>query len=128
MSKPIQLIVNGVEAPTTTMDRYQCFEEPLKEVLIMADGSVTEEVVGYVWRVVYSYDKMPDAVYKALRSVITRGGIKQVSCLPDDGREELISSTFLVESYSPASLQFYLNGVPRWHNFSFALREVTPHD
>lgn len=128
MSKPVQLIINDVVVPTTTRDRYQCYEIELKEVQTMADFSMTEDVGGLAWRIVYSYDKMPDATYQALRRALRGGGIKRVSFLPDDGSSELINGEFLVESISPATLQFYLNGVPRWHNYGFVLREVTPHD
>lgn len=128
MSKPIQLIINDVAAPTTTRDRYQSYEVEAKEILTMADYSATEEIAGYVQKIVYSYDKMDDATYQALRAALYSKGPKTVSYLPDNGTTELITSQFLVESITPATLQFYLNGVPRWHGLGFVLREVRPHD
>lgn len=128
MSKPIQLIINGVRCPTTTRDRYRSYEVEAKEVLQMADYSVTEEVVGLIQKIEYSYDKMSDELWQLLRAELYRRGPKTVSYLPDDGTVELVTSSFIVESITPPSLNFYMNGVPKWHNLAFTLREVAPHD
>lgn len=126
-NKPIQLIINDVRCPTTTRDRYQSYPQTLKETPAMADGTMTEEVVGIVQRISYVYDKMDDATYKALLTALRGGGVKTVSYLPDDGSTELVTSRFLVESITQPTLQFYLDGVPRWHNVGFTLREAEPH-
>lgn len=125
--KPTQLIINGVRCPGTTRDRYASYPETLRESLTMCDGTMVEEVVGIVQRISYSYDKMPDATYKALLSAVRGGGVKTVSYLPDDTSTELVTSDFLVESITQPTLQFYRDGLPRWHNFGFTLREVRPH-
>lgn len=125
--KPTQLIINGVRCPGTTRDRYQSYPEEQKELLTMADRTMVEEVVGIVQRISYSYDKMPDATYKALLSAVRGGGVKTVSYLPDDTSTELVTSDFLVESITQPTLQFYRDGLPRWHNFGFTLREVRSH-
>lgn len=127
MSKPTQLIVNNVLCPTTTRDRYYSYPELLRETLTMADGTMVEEVVGVVQRIGYSYDKMDDATYKLLLSAVRGGGVKTVAYLPDDLSGELVTSRFIVESITQPTLQFYLGGVPRWHNFGFVLREAEPH-
>lgn len=127
MSKPTQLIVNNVLCPTTTRDRYYSYPELLRETLTMADGTMVEEVVGVVQRIGYSYDKMDDETYKLLLSAVRGGGVKTVAYLPDDLSEELVTSRFIVESITQPTLQFYLGGVPRWHNFGFVLREAEPH-
>lgn len=126
MSKPIQLIVDNVLCPTTTRDRYSSYPETLRETLTMADGTMVEEVVGTVQRITYSYDKMDDGTYLQLLAAVRGGGVKTVSYLPDDG-DELVTSRFLVESITPPTLQFYLSGRARWHNFGFVLREAEPH-
>lgn len=127
MSKPIQLIVNHVLCPTTTRDRYSCYPESLRELLTMCDGTMAEEVVGTVQRITYSYDKMDDGTYRQLLAAIRGGGVKTVSYLADDS-DELKTGEFLVDSITQPTLQFYLGGQPRWHNISFTLREVAPHD
>lgn len=125
--KPVQLIVSGVTCPTATRDRYVSYPEELRELLPMADGTMVEEVVGIVQRISYSYDKMSDTTYKALLAAVQGGGEKTVSYLPNDGSTELVTSQFLVESITRPTLQFYRDGLPRWHNFGFTLREVRPH-
>lgn len=128
MRKPTQLIVNNVLCPTTTRDRYYSYPEELRETLTMADGTMVEEVVGIVQHIGYSYDKMDDGTYKLLLSTIRGGGVKTVSYLPDDLSDNgLVTSRFIVESITQPTLQFYLGGVPRWHNFGFTLREAEPH-
>lgn len=127
MSKPIQLVINEARCPTTTQDRYYSYPEELKETLTMADGTMVEEVVGIVQHIGYSYDKMDDETYKLLLGAIRGGGLKTVSYLPDDLSEELVTSQFIVDSITQPTLQFYMNGVPRWHNFGFTLREAEPH-
>lgn len=125
--KPTQLIINGVRCPATTRDLYQSYPEDQKELLTMADRTMVEEVVGVVQRISYSYDKMDDDTYKALLAALRGGGVKTVSYLPDDTSTELVTSRFLVTSISQPSLQFYIDGKPRWHNFGFTLREAEPH-
>lgn len=127
MSKPIQLIINGVRCPTTTRDRYAATPVDYKELMQMADKSWAEEVVGTGTRIVYSYDKMDDGTYQDLLKALRGGGVKNVSYLPDDGTTELVPSQFLVETLPNPTLQFYLNQTPRWHNVAFSLIEVKPH-
>ena len=127
MSKPIQLIINGVRCPTTTRDRYAATPVDYKELMQMADKSWAEEVVGTGTRIVYSYDKMDDGTYQELLRVLRGGGVKTVNYLPDDGSTELVTSQFLVETLPNPTLQFYLNQTPRWHNVAFSLIEVRPH-
>jgi hypothetical protein len=129
MSKKLtQLIVNDVACPPTTRDRYQAYEMELKELLTMADNSVSEEVVGLAWRVIYSYDRMSDETYTALRAALRGGGVKRVSFLPNDTGTQLLSGEFLVESITQPTMQFFVGGKPVWHNLGFVLREVAPHD
>lgn len=128
MKKFPQVIINDVVCPPTTRDRYQAYELELKEILTMADNSISEEVVGLAWRVVYSYDRMSDETYKALRAALRGGGVKQVSFLPNDTSTALIAGEFLVESITHPTQQFFVNEKPVWHNFGFVLREVAPHD
>ena len=127
MSKPIQLIINGVRCPTTTRDRYAATPVDYKELMQIADKSWAEEVVGTSTRISYSYDKMEDGTYQELLKALRGGGEKTVSYLPDDGTTELVTSQFLVETLPNPSLQFYINQTPRWHNVAFSLIEVRPH-
>ena len=126
MSKPIQLIIDGVVFPTTTHDRYRSYPDKLKQQVDMISGRRTEEVRGDVQIINYSYDYMGDDKLREALGVLRKRGVKTVSYLPDDGND-LVTSTFLVESITVPTLVFYVNGVPKWHNLAFTLREVKPH-
>ena len=53
-------------------------------------------------------------------------GSKAVAFLPENG-DELIPSTFLVESLTPPVLAFFDGTDPVWKGLAFSLREVKPH-
>lgn len=126
--KPTQLIIENVALPATTHDRYMSYPLDLKELLQMADGTQCEELVGVVQCIVYSYDKMPDETYRAVLKALRGGGAKTVAYLPDNSETgELVTGRFLVDSITQPTLQFYMDGQPRWHNFGFTLREAEPH-
>lgn len=126
--KPTQLIINGVILPTTTHDRYKSYPTELKEQLTMIAGNIVEEVRGNVQIIEYSCDAMPDQKYKEVLAVLRGKSTLSVAYLPDDGTTELVTSRFVVQSFTPPSLSFYDRGVPKWHNLSFVLREERPHD
>jgi len=126
MSQPIQLIINGILLPTTTRDRYQCYEETLREQIQMISGRMVEEVRGKVQKISYSYDYMGDDLCRQVLAELRSKSVKLVNYLPDSGNE-LLNSTFLVESLTPPTLAFFRGGVAKWHNLSFTLREVRPH-
>lgn len=126
MSQPIQLIINEVLLPTTTHDRYQCYPEELREQIPMISGRIVEEVRGVVQKISYSYDYMGDAKCREVLGALRSRGPKTVAYLPDDG-DELVTSTFIVESITNPMLAFFRDGTPKWHNLAFTLREVKPH-
>lgn len=126
MSNFIELIVNDTLFPTSTYDNYSAYEVDLKEVLNMANGSISEELVGQVWRIEYSYDYMGVAKLRECLGVLRGGGVKTVSFMPDDS-DELVTSKFLVESLTAPSLAFVRKNQGKWHKISFVLREVDPH-
>lgn len=126
MSKPRQLIIDGVVLPTSTHDRYQAYEEDLRVEIQMISGRVVHEVQGTVWRIGYTYDYMGDSKMREVLAVLRSRGNKTVSFLPDNGTK-LVTSVFKVESLTPPTLAFFRDGTPKWHNLSFTLREVKPH-
>ena len=122
-----QLQINGLDLPETSWDRYRCYENILSQKVEMISGRVTEEIRGKVWKIEYSYDYMGAAEYRRLLNILRGGRLLNVVFLPDN---DIIYKTgrFIVESLSPASYAFSRDGVPRWHNFSFVLREERPRD
>ena len=88
---------------------------------------MVKEVRGKVWRVKYSYDVLEDHVYLPALQVLRSGKPFQAAVLPDNSGE-MISSTFMVESITPAYFAFDDGGKAVWHELAFELREVSPHD
>ena len=128
MSKPIQLIINQILLPTQTHDRYRCYSTKLSEQLTMIAGNMVEEIrPGQVQLIEYTCDAMDHQTYQNLLAALRSNGPLDVAYLPDDGAE-LVVSKFLVTSFEPPSLSFFEGTTPVWHNLSFTLREVNPHD
>lgn len=127
MSEFLQLMIDGVVFPSSTHDNYSAYEMILTEQMEVADRSIVEEISGWIWKVEYSYDYMGMSKLREALDVLRAGGVHEVSFLPDDS-DEWKSGRFIVESLSAPSLAFIRGGAGRWHNISFTLREVTPHD
>lgn len=125
MSEPF-LIVNDILAPEADFDGYRAWEDTLREQIPMISGRMVEEVRGKVWRISYSSARMSDSETRRLLAALRAKGSKTVAFLPDNG-DELIPSTFLVESLTPPTLAFFDGAEPVWTGLSFSLREVKPH-
>lgn len=123
----IQLIVGGVYLPETSHDRYRCYPEQLGEQIDMISGRRVVEVRGNVQKIEWSYDYLTDPVWKQLAAVLRSGRSFSVTYLADDG-DEMQTGTFLCESMENPVFAFSRYGEPFWHNISFVLREVKPHD
>lgn len=122
-----QLIIDGIYLPKTSHDRYSCYEDLLSTKLEMISGRVVSEIRGKVWRVSYSYDYMGNDLCRQVLAVLRSGKPFPASVLPDND-DTMVVSEFLVESLTPPTFAFAKSGTPMWHNLSFALREVSPHD
>lgn len=127
MSKPTQIILDDIYLPYTGRDRYSCHEDLLTVRLEMISGRMVEEVRGAVWRATYSYDYMGNDLCRQVLAVLRRGGPIPAAVLPDNS-DEMVSSSFMVESLTPPTFAFSKDGVGLWHNLAFTLREVEPHD
>ena len=125
MSEPF-LIVNDILVPEADFDGYRAWEDTLREQIPMISGRLVEEVRGKVWRIDYASGQMRDTTVKQLLAALRAKGSKTVAFLPDNG-DELIPSTFLVESLTPPVLAFFDGTEPVWKGLAFSLREVKPH-
>ena len=85
------------------------------------------EVRGHVWYIEYSYDYMGNELTRRLLAALRSGAALTVRYLPDDS-DDLEESTFLCEDLTPPKFAFSRSGKPFWHDISFKLREVRPHD
>lgn len=125
MSNPF-LAVDGIVVPPPSFDGYHAYEDSLLEQVPMISGRLVEEVRGIVWRIDYTSDRMADSLTRQLLAVLRSRTSKQWAFLPDNG-DELLASTFLVDSLTPPTLAFFDGAEPVWTGLSFSLREVKPH-
>ena len=123
----VQLVIEGFVLPETSRNKYRCYPSELSREIDMVSGRRVREVRGKVQKIEWSYDYMTDSEYLQLLSLLRSGNALQVAYLPDDGTE-LKSSDFWVESIGNPSFAFSKGLKPYWHNVSFVLREVKPHD
>lgn len=122
-----QLIINGVYLPETSRDKYSSLPEQLGEQVEMISGRIVTEIRGVVQIITYSYDKMPDATYRALLTALRSKTAMEVTYLPDDS-DAMQTGKFICTDYPTPTFAFSLQGKPVWHNVAFVLREVSPHD
>lgn len=122
-----QLTIGGVVLPITSHDKYSCYPEPLRVEKTMASGRIVRETRGNVWIVKYSYDYLGDSLMRAALAVLRGDTPFAVSCIPDNG-DAMITGEFIATALENPTCAFVKGGVPYWHNLSFTLREVKPHD
>lgn len=122
-----QLILDGVLLPRSSHDRYSCWEEELSVQVDMISGRRVIESRGKVWKASYQFDTMDSATLRQVLSVL-RSGVPFVATVLPDNSDEMVTSTFLVESLTPPTFAFEADGRAVWHNLAFTLREEEPHD
>lgn len=127
MKKTPQLIINGIELPFVSNDRYQAYEDELGVVETMADGSSVFEIQGMVWRAHYSCDKLPDQTLRALLPLLRRKQELSVFFIPEGEQDMQTAVMFCEDLQTRPSVAFAKDGTPVWHNLSFKLREVYAH-
>lgn len=124
-----QIILNGLLLPQTDFDRYSCGESPLTRNVTMVSGRWVQERIGAkwkVWKVKWSYDCLEDEIARPLIDVLVSGGPFIASVLPNN-QDELVTSTFVVESYTEPTFLIDDGNRPVWHGLAFTLREERPH-
>lgn len=122
-----QLIINGIVLPETSGGKYKCYEGTLSDQIEMISGRVVTEVRGHVQYIEYSYDYMGNELVRQLLAALRAGTALTVKYLPDSG-DDMKTSTFICEDLTPPVFAFSRSGKPYWHDISFTLREVRPHD
>lgn len=122
-----QLIINGIVLPETSGGKYKCYEGTLSDQIEMISGRVVTDVRGHVQFIEYSYDYMGNELVRQLLSALRAGTALTVKYLPDSG-DDMKTSTFICEDLTPPVFAFSRSGKPYWHDISFTLREVRPHD
>lgn len=123
-----QLILNNtIYLPETSWNKYRCYPQELSVQRDMISGRRVLEVRGHVQVVEYEYDYMGNDLMRQVNAVLRSGGPFAAAYLPDSG-DNLVVSTFLTQDFPTPEYAFSRNGAPYWHNVSFTLREVSPHD
>ena len=123
-----QLILNNsIYLPQTSRDKYRCYPTELGTQVDMINGRRVFEIRGNVWMIEYEYDYMGNDLMRQVNAVLRSGQSFPVIFLPDNA-DEMSSSTFLTQSFPTPTFAFSRGGVGLWHNVSFVLREVQPHD
>ena len=123
----IQLIIGGVTLPETSNDKYSAYPREIGTQIDMISGRRVTESRGHVEIITYSYDYMGNDLMRQVLAVLRSGSAFTAQYLPDDS-DKLKSSEFVVESMENPTFAFSRSGKPFWHNISFTLREVSPHD
>lgn len=127
-----QIILNNeIYLPRRSNDNYRCWEEELSQTLVMVSGRMVKELRNRgdrfkVWKASCTYDHLDDETYRSALAILRSGKAFPAAVLPDNA-DEMVASTFLVESVIPASFGFEDNGKAVWHGLSFTIREVSPH-
>ena len=122
-----QLIIGSAVLPQTSNDKYKCYPVKLEESGEAISGRAFSEVRGTVQKIEYAYDSLPEETYLAVLAALRAKPPITVTYLPDDS-PTMVTGSFKCESLQPPSFAFALGGKALWHNLSFTLREVKPHD
>ena len=123
----IQLIIGGVTLPETSNDKYSAYPREIGTQIDMISGRRVTESRGHVEIITYSYDYMGNDLMRQVLTVLRSGTAFTAQYLPDDS-DKLKSSEFVVETMESPTFAFSRSGKSFWHNISFTLREVSPHD
>ena len=121
-----QLIINGIELPETSHDKYQCYPAELGAQVDMISGRRVVELRGAVQMISWTCDYISPALWRQLAPILRAGTPMTVQYLPDDS-DTLETSTFLRDSMTEPTFAFSRHGIAYWHNPAFVLREVRPH-
>lgn len=122
-----QLIIGGVTLPETSNDKYSAYPKEIGTQIDMISGRRVTESRGHVQMITYSYDYMGNDLMRQVLAVLRSGAAFTCLYLADDS-DTMKMSDFVVESMENPTFAFSRSGKPFWHNISFTLREVSPHD
>ena len=123
-----QIILNGVEFPETSGDKYKCYPMDIGAKLKMASGRLVFEKRGEKTIVEYSYDfpdGIEDGLMRQMLAVLRSGQAIEGTAL-DDISDTVRTELFLCMKLTPPSYAFSIGTTPYWHNIAFQLEGVYP--
>jgi hypothetical protein len=123
MSKPAQLIINGIELPFTSRDKYRAYMENIGESARMITGRLVRESRAQIWVIDYSYDYFQDELLRRVFPLLCSNEDLTVDFLTPDS-EDRLQMTFACTQYPSLGVAFARGGKTFWHNLSFKLESV----
>lgn len=122
-NKPTQLIINGVEYPYASNDRYQCYKERLGKEFDMISGRHVMEVRAKVTVIAYQYDYFPPELMRHCLADLRSDQLLVVQYLIPESND-LQKGNFHCTEWPKPKFAFTAGGKPYWHSIQFKLREV----
>lgn len=119
----IQLIINGIEYPESSHDRYKCYKEDLGESMRMISSRLVTEVRATIVVLEYSYDYFKDALMRQCLADL-RGRSDLVVQYLDPETGSIKNGIFRCTKKPAPTFAFSVNGEARWHNINFKLEET----
>jgi len=123
----VQLILNGLEFPETSGDKYKCYPKDIGVTLTMASGRLVFEKRAEKTIVEYAYDfpdGIEDGLMRRMLEILRSREPIDGTVLEDCG--EVRTEMFLCTKLTPPSYAFSIDGIPYWHGISFSLEGVNP--
>lgn len=117
------LVIEGIELPYVSGDRYQAAliaEEETKETI---DGTKVREWRGLRRQISYALDFLGNEKTRALLSALRSGRELTVQYLPDSD-DYPITDTFICTKCETPKAAFAKNGNLIWHDIAFTLESV----
>lgn len=127
----------NIALPESKKGGYRAWAEDLSTEVMMVSGRRTLEVRGEVYRAAYQYGYFTDEEKNKVIAACRKGKKTPIECvilLPDG--ESFSGSFFVVALNEPKFMWSNVTGrdgegnvlyQPMWADFSFELREVSPH-
>lgn len=125
MSSVVQLIINGIQLPKTSRDRYSYDTESEGAGFKAISGRRYFEESSKCSVVKYSYDYLGDSLHKVLMPLLRSTGELTVSYL-NDVTGLMSTEIMYVASYKNPTFAFTRAGKPYYHGYGFVLKGVYP--
>ncbi|MBQ3199079.1 MAG: hypothetical protein IJB67_01745 [Firmicutes bacterium] len=117
------LVINGIELPAVSRDRYSAPLVALESSKEAIDGTVIREHRGWRRQINYEIDYLGNEKTRQLLAALRSGRELVVQFLPDDDDYPQTMSFFCTRYPQPRAA-FAKGGVLLWHNISFTLESV----
>jgi hypothetical protein len=118
-----QLIINNIEYPETSNDKYKLYTRDVGENLRMISGRLVTEVSYRIVVIEYSYDYFKPALMRQCMADLRIGNEITVTYLSQESNEMLTANFKCVKPPAPV-FAFSKDGIAYWHTVNFMLEGV----